>query len=58
MSDPNARRDGKFGNILFADSHVDVIEAVHENNPEFFLAYPGQPIYYIWTGGGGKWPPP
>ena len=57
VSNPTAPRQGLFGNVLFADAHVDLLEAIDENNPEYFLAYPGQPIYYIWTGAGNTWPP-
>ncbi len=58
VNNPMARRDGLFGNVLFADMHVDLFEAVNENNARYFLAYPGQPIYYIWTNAGKPWPPP
>ncbi len=55
---PTARRSGLFGNALFADMHVDLLEAINESNPDYFVAYPGQPIYYEWVGSGKRWPPP
>lgn len=38
----NLSRSGEFGNVLFCDFHVDLFDASHENDPEYFNAWQGQ----------------
>jgi len=40
------QRSGKFGNVLYADFHVGLFDAAHENNGVYFVAYQNQPNIY------------